>query len=499
MALLSLSFVNVIALSAIASVSYVVLSIFYNLFLHPLRKYPGPLLCRSMRLYMCYLNMSGVLHWRMLEMHRKYGPIVRIAPNELAFSDSRSWRDMSGHRTGSDGRGDLDKYMPFYRAIPVEIIPDSVTSEDREMHSTVRRMMANGFSEKSMRDQQPFIRKYIDLLIKRLHEIGAGGSKAVDIMSWYNFTTFDVIGDLAFAEPFGCLDGSGYHPWVKSIFEHVKVGTILQTLGYWPGLKSMLFNLTPAEARKQHQELTLAKTRKRIEIGAERPDLMHGLLKENKDGFKLSEEKIDSNAGILIIAGSETTATLLSGVTYLLLTNPHTMEKLVHEIRSAFKSEDEIELNSVNSLSYMLACLEEAFRFYPPAPVGLPRVTPKQGAHIGDEFIPGNTIVALHQYAAYRLEENFALPNEYRPERWLGDPKFANDDRAVFNPFSLGPRNCIGRNLAYIEMRLILSRILWNFDLKLADDSQGWIQRQKAFIMWNKPPLNVYLKPVVRA
>ena len=86
-------------------------------------------------------------------------------------------------------------------------------------------------------------------------------------------------------------------------------------------------------------------------------------------------DKLESNSMILIIAGSETTATLLSGVTYLLLTNPQALATLTKEVRSAFQSEDDININSVSRLTYMLACLNEALRMYPPVSCFLLRGT----------------------------------------------------------------------------------------------------------------------------
>ena len=99
-------------------------------------------------------------------------------------------------------------------------------------------------------------------------------------------------------------------------------------------------------------------------------------------------ERLAANASLLIIAGSETTATLLSGATYLLLKHPEALKKLTEEVRSTFKSEEEIILSSVSSLEYMLACLNEAMRVYPPVPIGMPRVVPKGGAKVVDTFVP---------------------------------------------------------------------------------------------------------------
>ncbi|KAI7785175.1 cytochrome P450 [Diaporthe eres] len=85
----------------------------------------------------------------------------------------------------------------------------------RTMNVSVQRfcrVLAHGFSAQSMLAQQPVIKQYVDQLFRRLHEASEGGTKPVDIERWFNFTTFDVIGDLAFGEPFGCLEDGTYHP-----------------------------------------------------------------------------------------------------------------------------------------------------------------------------------------------------------------------------------------------------------------------------------------------
>ena len=88
------------------------------------------------------------------------------------------------------------------------------------------------------------------------------------------------------------------------------------------------------------------------------------------------------------MAGSETTATVLSGATYFLLTHPEARQKLEQEVRGAFASDEEITIESVGKLTYMLACLNETMRMYPPVPVGLPRVVPKGGDTIADQYVP---------------------------------------------------------------------------------------------------------------
>ena len=92
--------------------------------------------------------------------------------------------------------------------------------------------------------------------------------------------------------------------------------------------------------------------------------------------------------------------------------------------------------------------------------------------------------------AAYRNPENFREPNSFIPERWLpSNERFSNDKKQSLQPFSVGPRACLGRNMAYHEIRIILAKVLWNFDLKLCEDSADWVSEQKIYIMWDKGPL----------
>ncbi|KAI1484363.1 cytochrome P450 [Biscogniauxia mediterranea] len=98
----------------------------------------------------------------------------------------------------------------------------------------------------------------------------------------------------------------------------------------------------------------------------------------------------------------------------------------------------------------------------------------------------------------YHNANNFSNPFGFHPERFMGDAQFASDRKDAFQPFHLGPRNCLGRNLAYVEMKVILARVLWNFDIKISPDSHDWLKKQRVFNFWDKGPLYAYLTPVVR-
>lgn len=186
-----------------------------------------------------------------------------------------------------------------------------------------------------------------------------------------------------------------------------------------------------------------------------------------------------------------------SGLTYYLLRNPNIMTKLVDEVRTTFSTEADITIETLAKMTYLNACLEEGLRMYPPVPTGMPRRTPDGGAMICGQYVPEDITVSVSHWSSYRSEDNWHLPNQFIPERWTGDERFKDDNHTSFQPFSFGPRNCIGRNLAYHEARLLLAEVLWHFDLSLDKKSENWAD-QMVYILWEKNPLWVSLKPVVR-
>ncbi|KAI0132090.1 cytochrome P450 ClCP1 [Xylariales sp. AK1849] len=489
----SLGFSDVAVIAVAAGSLYLLGLAIYRAFFHPLRKYPGPFILRITHLPMSYNNIRGRSAFYVASLFDKYGPVVRLGPDNVGFIDAAAWKDIYGHKPG----GHFEKVWEVYRQ-DAQKGPINILNAYSEEHAMLRKWTAPNFSDRAMREQEPMIGGYVDLLMKRLGDHCQKGQIALNLRDWYTFTTFDVIGKLMFSDDFGCLETSDYHPWVKMVSFMSREGMLLgelkrnvsKTLVAWLGKTRF------AKNRLKHAQETKKKLTKRMESGKQ-PDIMEDLL-HNRDGVDIPLDRLHSNAMLFIIAGSETTATLLCGVTYLLLTNPDSYNKVVEEVRSSYSAPEEITLTSVTKLTYMLACLNEALRFYPPVAGSLPRQVVKGSATVAGNVLPEGTMVGAWQYPMYHSEYNFTAPEEYHPERFLGDPKFAGDKLDVLQPFSIGPRDCIGRNLSYAEMRLILARILFTFDLKLADDSRHWMHEQKMYFLWRKPDLNVYLTPVTR-
>mgnify|MGYP003641858461 CR=1 FL=1 len=110
----------------------------------------------------------------------------------------------------------------------------------------------------------------------------------------------------------------------------------------------------------------------------------------------MSTQELIANSAVLILTGSETTATGLSGMTYFLLKDKLVMDKVVREVRCTCEREEGITLSGVWKLSYMLACLDESMRIYPAAPVELQRIVPKEGARTDGNWVPGGVSVSLY-------------------------------------------------------------------------------------------------------
>jgi cytochrome P450 len=111
------------------------------------------------------------------------------------------------------------------------------------------------------------------------------------------------------------------------------------------------------------------------------------------------------------------------------------------------------------------------------------------------------TSVGVHPLSPTSSKTNFHKPDEFVPERWLrssttdASSPFYNDHRDVVQPFSIGPRACLGKSLAYNEMRVILARLLWNFDLEMCKESRGW-PKQNTYTLWEKNPLMCRLRDI---
>jgi len=449
-----------------------------------------------------YTLVKGDLTQRTNQLHQRYGHIVRLAPNELSFIDARAWQDIYSHHQG----------QPNFPKNPLWMAPGdngihSILSANDADHARYRRLLSHAFSERALRQQEHLLQSYIDLLVHRLQQRASSPDTAVvDLVKWLNFTTFDIVGDLSLGESFHCLEDGEYHGWVAILFTQFKAAALLVSLRLL-GLGKPLRMLLPRsllKKRTEHANIANERIHRRLDQGvlgdSRENDFMTYVLRYNDDKG-MSVPEIEATMRMLVVVGSETTATALSGIIGNLLRNPDTMIGLKEEIRTSFRHPSEICSERVINLPHLSAVIEEGLRLCPPVALGMPRVVPPHGAQVSGQWLPGGTFVSASGFSSNRSSLNFPhSPSAFDPSRWLSDSPTAKvghpsspSSSSAFNPFSLGPRNCLGRNLAYLEMRLILAHLLWAFDFRAEGPVDKW-EDQKTWILWEKRPLNVRLE-----
>ncbi|KAI0110917.1 cytochrome P450 [Nemania sp. FL0031] len=463
----------------------------YNVWLHPLSKYPGPPIWAMSQIPWTVMFCSGEAHRRLLELHDQYGPIVRIGPNELSYTEPGAWGDIVGRRkSGPPENPKAPWYCP----------PESkhIAVAPYEDHLRMRRVLSAAFSGSALVKQEKLVMGYVNLLMHRLYELSANeATSIIDIGLWFNFCLFDTIGDLAFGEPFGCLQESAIHPWIAMIFATLRAGAVGTALSRFPLLRVLLPLVVPRKLLELGGNLkrtSKEKISKRMESKTTRSYFVEAMSSSVGD-MSMTREEIDNNAFVLTVAGSETTATALTGATYLLVTNPDSLRKLYSELRDAFSDDRSIDFASVRNLRFLDAVTNESLRIYPPGVNAQPRIAPPGGSIIVGKHVPENTFLGIPQRAMYLSESNFKRAREFVPERWLDLAEFAADRRDCFHPFSLGSRNCIGMALATAQFKVLLARLVWNFDIQIEEDSMNWMEKQKSYLHWDKTSLYERLFP----
>lgn len=214
-------------------------------------------------------------------------------------------------------------------------------------------------------------------------------------MCEYNYTTLDVMADLTFGEPLNLHDSSAYRPWVEAIFGGFKYTVFLHAIRYFPWLEWFLVSYCIPQSTmtqvKMHRDFSKKRVDRRVEAKLDRPDIWGLALAKDNTEAGLTRDEMYANSDVFMVAGTETTGTLISGLTYYLLTNPEKMKKLTSELRTSLQSEDAITVNNLLNLKYLNACIEEGLRIYPPAVHGFPRVTPQGSTTIidGHDVPPG--------------------------------------------------------------------------------------------------------------
>ena len=270
---------------------------------------------------------------------------------------------------------------------------DSLIQSGDTAHARLRRIFGQAFTPMALENMTRMLTKYSDKLVQQLRA-AAEKNPVQDMSAWYNFTTFDLNGEFALGEAFHCLDrGGNSHFFLDIVLGGVVIGCQVWQLQRY-GLLTLIEPFLPKSVmEKQYQMAKYVKSlvdqRMRHGFIPGHADVLNYLLENRRPEDELLPGEIYDNALTLVVAGSETTATLLAVVTSLLCKHPDVLARVQDEVRLPFKSNEEITLSAVNDLTHMLAVLSEALRVFPPSAFGFPRIiATKGGQTVAGYWVP---------------------------------------------------------------------------------------------------------------
>jgi cytochrome P450 len=316
---------------------------------------------------------------------------VRVAPDEVSFITPSAWSDVYGQNVAKSVTRDRKWYANL-----TEGHDDIIVAQEAD-HMRFRKIFGPAFGEKALHESEPLIISNINLLIAQLKRQLKETDGVADMVKWYNWTTFDIIGNLVYGESFRCLQDAEYHPWLKVVLQNIRLSSYGALMERYSIFKRFVMALLPRhmlEMRNFHLTVIRDKIARRSERPPTTPDV---ISRAAESDLSLSQGELEANLALLTMAGSETSATALSAASYYLCRNKIAAQKLHEEIITAFESEDDICYDTVKYLPYLTAVIREALRLYPPTPVGLPRRVISEGIIVENLFIPNN-VGSYHPY-----------------------------------------------------------------------------------------------------
>lgn len=216
--------------------------------------------------------------------------------------------------------------------------------------------------------------------------------------------------------------------------------------------------------------IALARVNDHLKNGSERDDLLAKLSAgTDEKGDPMGKDELVSEALTQLIAGSDTIANTSTAIIYHICHHPDALRKLQAELDDKLVTLDEdVPLaDDVQTLPYLTAVINETLRIHSTSALGLPRIIPAGGITIHGKLFPEGTILSVPTYTIHRNKEIWGDDAEdFRPERWLKQGAFSHYGKA-FNPFSFGPRQCVGRNLGLIELQLLIATMFKHFNFEL--------------------------------
>ncbi|CAE6439340.1 unnamed protein product [Rhizoctonia solani] len=482
-------------------------------------RFSGPWLAGFSGWWMSYTALGGDHSEVVRKQHEKYGTFVRLGPNHISISDPNALEAVYAH-----GSGVLKS--DFYKLGVGARVPNVFSAMDKADHQMRRKRIASIFSQQNVLAFEPRVREHIIQLcaqwdlrcreaargVSGVNWVAQDGYSVMDCCPQFAYLAFDIIGDLALGAPFGLIQTQkDSSPIIESVDKSgrpekaaVQTSVVaslaalnrnLLSIGQFPawtrGLMSLLpWNLSGIRDQIRFFALAAAALDARLKRGSRETsdekqgaDFIDKLLQvRNEDGSGMSIEELNSEVIVFLIAGSDTSSNTLSSLCYHLAIHPEMQQALQSELdqHMPFTSKDEDyeqsglvapsndivpEYEKIKNLPYLNACIKEALRIHSTIGTGLPRVIPPgRTLTVAGQTFKAGSVISVPSYTTNRSSVWGPDASEFRPERWLDEN--AGLLNKYFVPFSLGPRSCIGRNLAYMNLLLIAATIFRRYSVK---------------------------------
>ena len=427
------------------------------------------------------------------------GNLDRVSRQSLYGIHARAGRLDRTEAVGSSPKGKRaptnKSYSEFYDAF-VSIQRGIFTTRDRAQHTRKRKIISHTFSPKSVGQFETYIHGNLDLFTQQWDRLiaeadTADGSAHIDCLKWFNYLAFDIIGDLAFGGPFGML-GRGadlaevrpspdsppiYGPAIEILNRR---GEVSATLGCLPQLQPWASYLPDPffsrglSAVKSLAGIAIARVKNRLENppAVERLDVLARLMQGKDDkGEPLGREELTAEVLTQLIAGSDTTSNSSCAVLYYVCRTPGCLSKLQAELDAALPLGERVPTyDAVRDLPYLGAVIHETLRIHCTSGIGLPRLIPagSPGVTLKGRHFPAGTVLSVPTYSVHHSREIWGEDaDDFVPQRW---ERLTPRQKNAFIPFSYGPRACVGRNVAEMEMKLIVASWARRYDVYLRQD-----------------------------
>ncbi|PSR70846.1 hypothetical protein PHLCEN_2v13287 [Hermanssonia centrifuga] len=429
-------------------------------------------MCKVSKIWLAYVASKGKQHLYIQDLHNRYGDAVRIGPNELSFNDANAVSAIMG----SHG---LPKGPNWGGRLFHNPIRSLIAIQDPREHLIRRKPWNRAFNTGSLKELQPLLAARVGQLVESVGK----QEGVVDLSAWISFFTYDFMCDMAFGGGSEMMRDADPEGTWKKMEQGLSFALWLDHLP-WLGYYAKVVQAAASDSF-EFRTMAIKRIQERQRGGANRRDLMYFLTNEDIGGEQPVTRVLVADGILAIVAGSDTTSSVLSNAFFFLMTHPKVYEQLQAEVDRYYPpGENALDSQHHPKMSYLDAVINETMRMCPAVMSGSQRTTMAGtgGKAIGSHFLPEGTQARLHFYSVQRDPRNFSDPNSFWPERWLiAGGHMAFSEKLVHNPnafvpFSHGPANCVGKSLAMSEMRIVICQMMQKVNMKFAPgwNSQNW-------------------------